>query len=62
MAVWVEGNTNLPSGKSQTSFGMDSMADIADLPPLSDKVQPGSDAFAVTEKQLVLLNSAGKWV
>lgn len=62
MAHWIEDTRGLPSGKNQTSFGMDSMADVADLPGLSDGVAAGSDAFAAAEKQLVVLNSEGQWV
>jgi hypothetical protein len=62
MAFWVEGSKGLPNGKTQVSYGMDSMADVASLPPMSDRTAPGSDAFAVTEKKLVMLNSNGEWV
>jgi len=61
MAVWLEETKNLPGGLRQASFGMDSLADVADLPPLSDQVCAGSDAFSVAEQTLVLLGSDGQW-
>lgn len=61
MAIWIEGTTILPSGKKQASFGMDSLADVPNLPPLSDTVAAGSDAFAAQEKRLVILGSDGVW-
>ena len=62
MAIWVEETKNISDGKMQTSFGMDSMDDAANLPPLSDRVWCGSDAFTVREKRLLMLNSDGEWV
>ena len=62
MAYWVEDTKFLSNNKAQTSFGMDSLADIAILPKMSERVQPGSDAFAALEKRLVILNSEGEWV
>ncbi len=38
------------------------MADVANLPKMSDRVQAGSDAFAAAEKKLVIMNSNGEWV
>ncbi len=62
MAHWVEEIRHLPGTlKDQKSFGMDSSADVANLPPLSDKVSAGSDAFSVAEKQLFMLGSDGVW-
>ena len=59
--IWLEDTKTLPNGKQQASYGMDSMSDVPNLPRLSDKVYNGSDAFAVAEKQLVMLGSDGVW-
>jgi hypothetical protein len=59
--IWTEEVKNLPNGKQQVSFGMDSAADLPDLPPLSDRVAAGSDAFTVAEKLLFMLGSDGVW-
>jgi len=61
MAIWIEDTKNLVGDKQQASFGMDSLADVPNLPPLSDRCYAGSDAFAVTEKKLVILSSDGVW-
>jgi len=61
MAFWIVDTRNLPGGKSQAFFEMDSMADVPDLPQLSDKCCEGSDAFAILEKKLVGLCSDGVW-
>jgi len=61
MAFWTEDARPMPGGKTQVSFGADSMADIASLPPLSDAVCEGSDCFTVAEKNLVMLGSDGVW-
>ena len=61
MAIWLEETKGIPNGKQQASFGMDSMADAPNLPAMSDKVSAGSDAFSVTEKQLLMLGSDGLW-
>lgn len=62
MAIWVEETRNIPGGKQQVSFGADSMADIPNLPALSDSVSEGSDCFTVKEKKLVMLGSDGVWI
>ena len=61
MAIWTEDIKEMPSGKQQVSFGMDSLADVPNLPPLSPKVCVGSDAFAIAEKAVVFLGSDGVW-
>ena len=61
MAFWTVGTVPLPGGEMQSSFEMDSLADVADLPPLSKNVAAGSDAFSVLEKRLVMLGSDGVW-
>ena len=62
MAHWLENENIRPDGKKQASYGMDSMADAANLPNLADGLLPGSDAFAALEKKLVILQSTGTWV
>ena len=62
MAIWVVDTKNISDGRMQSSFEMDSMDDAANLPPLSDRVWCGSDAFALQEKRLLMLNSDGDWV
>ena len=62
MAFWLEDSKPLPNGRIQASFGMDSLADVPDLPPLSDRCAEGSDAFSALEKRLVILNADGDWV
>ena len=62
MAFWLESTTPLPGGiRMQASYGIDSLADIASLPPLSDSCAEGSDAFSVSEQELVFLCSDGVW-
>jgi hypothetical protein len=60
-SVWLESTRDVPGGR-QASYGMDSMANVSDLPPMSTSVMPGSDAFAALEKRLVILQSTGNWV
>jgi hypothetical protein len=59
--VWLESTQDVPGGR-QASYGMDSMANVSDLPPMSKEVMPGSSAFAALEKRLVILDSNGNWV
>ena len=59
--IWTEDVKNLPDGKQQVSFGMDSLADIVNLPALDDRVWCGSSAFSVAEKKLLMLGSDGEW-
>ena len=61
MAIWIEETKNIPGNKQQVSFGIDSLEDVPNLPPLSDEVCAGSDAFSVAEKKLVMLGSDGVW-
>jgi hypothetical protein len=60
MSIWLEDSKRLPNGQYQSSFGMDNAADVANLPPMSDKVAPGSDAFGA-DKTLAILDSTGVW-
>jgi hypothetical protein len=62
MAYWITDTTGLPNGKSQTSFGCDTEADVATLPPLSDQVAPGSSVFILEGQTLKYLKSDGSWV